>query len=538
MARLDFITGGDNFITSNGLQYRVNGERPYQIDSFEVVLYQTDSDPRTIGKYKATSRTYTGSLRKGASLVNPIITIEMPQVFVWNYVWIPIFQRYYFVVDVISLQKNLYEIHLKCDVLETYKEGILSLTTRVLRSEDKSIRNDSLTDTTSVTEAGPARVGRYVSNLKQGTWFYPREAEFDTDVNTFGNRHLLVKICCSAYTTGWAPTTIILPEFGYVWATMSGESFQQLIFYMTDMGVFEGDFTISDVIMEVKWLPCEIKFPVKKPLGLLRFGISQVPWADRVINCVGEDIYVVDKIMRLKSVTAWEFEGIPLNSDRYKNSSPYKTMAIDFAPFGQIPIKSQIWGNSSSIRIECEVDCLTGDAALFACATNSSYRERLAEANVAYPIDITRYAEQGRQRAQTLASILGSIATGTLASVITMNPLPAITSAISGVGHAVAGVSPPPKLNTVQGSGQANALTMLLPELHVEWLVVIDPNPHTQGYLANKDVMLGTIGGYCVVAGGVHVEKILKMGLATKPEIEEIESLLTSGVILPTPPTP
>lgn len=68
----------------------------------------------------------TGELKAGSSIVNPVILIDgqLSSVHDYNYVYIPTWGRYYFITDIISVRTNLIELHLHCDVLNSFHDEI------------------------------------------------------------------------------------------------------------------------------------------------------------------------------------------------------------------------------------------------------------------------------------------------------------------------------------------------------------------------------------------------------------------------------
>ena len=90
----------------------------------DIVLYQNVSEPNVVSKYIAEVMTLTGTLRDASSVTNPVIRIETNNPVSANYAYISEFGRYYYINDIISLRTNLWELHLKVDVLMSFATGI------------------------------------------------------------------------------------------------------------------------------------------------------------------------------------------------------------------------------------------------------------------------------------------------------------------------------------------------------------------------------------------------------------------------------
>lgn len=113
-----------------------------------IVLYLNASEPNVVAKVITVVATLTGSLREPSSVTNPVIRIEMGNPVEANYVHIPDFNRYYYIDDIVSLRTNLWELHLKVDVLMSFASSI----------------KNSLAVVEETSLEGDERVNSYVSN--------------------------------------------------------------------------------------------------------------------------------------------------------------------------------------------------------------------------------------------------------------------------------------------------------------------------------------------------------------------------------------
>ena len=102
-------------------------------------------------------KTYTeisymdGEFKDSFSLSNPVFVIqENYGAFQWllecDYAYIPSLGRYYFITDIVCLSKDLFEIHLRVDVLMSFKSLILSQYAMIDRCEDTNFINPLLKD--------------------------------------------------------------------------------------------------------------------------------------------------------------------------------------------------------------------------------------------------------------------------------------------------------------------------------------------------------------------------------------------------------
>lgn len=100
----------------------------------KVELYQTLSEKNRLTKVLTNKLDLTGHLKDDCNMTDPVITFNLDNnILVYNYAYIPAFQRYYFINDVDIINKTM-QLSLHIDVLMTYKNDILNSTGLVIRS--------------------------------------------------------------------------------------------------------------------------------------------------------------------------------------------------------------------------------------------------------------------------------------------------------------------------------------------------------------------------------------------------------------------
>lgn len=95
---------------------------------FDVKLCHNLSPVEKIAKNIDIGETFSGCVLKDeTSILKPTIRIlTNSDIYTYNYMYIPAFERYYFIDDIVSVNNNKWEISGHVDVLETYKNSILS----------------------------------------------------------------------------------------------------------------------------------------------------------------------------------------------------------------------------------------------------------------------------------------------------------------------------------------------------------------------------------------------------------------------------
>lgn len=106
--------------------------------SFEISLMRNNSAKEQLDKELSVLRTVSGTLKESTSIINPIIKIEcdLSDFTRCNYMYIPEFNRYYFVTNINSVYDGLVEFSGHVDVLTTYKDEIRRNNAIIKRQEN------------------------------------------------------------------------------------------------------------------------------------------------------------------------------------------------------------------------------------------------------------------------------------------------------------------------------------------------------------------------------------------------------------------
>ena len=102
-----------------------------------MILYHNNAEQNRLDKtnFLENVSTLNGYLRDKTSITNPSIIIEMNDFPTFNYVFLPKFNRYYYVTNIISIATNLWQIDMHVDVLMSYKDKILLQSAIIERNE-------------------------------------------------------------------------------------------------------------------------------------------------------------------------------------------------------------------------------------------------------------------------------------------------------------------------------------------------------------------------------------------------------------------
>lgn len=90
-----------------------------------IILYKTNSPINKVNKVLENENILQCHIKNPCDILNPFINIRINKsIFEYNYCYIPLFNRYYFINDITLENQNIYNLNLKIDVLYTYKDEI------------------------------------------------------------------------------------------------------------------------------------------------------------------------------------------------------------------------------------------------------------------------------------------------------------------------------------------------------------------------------------------------------------------------------
>lgn len=102
----------------------------------QIFLYKNVSESTKLDKTLENAIELTGVLREGCEVSNPSVLVTGGNLATYNYMYIPEFNRYYFISDIVSVKNGLWQIGGHVDVLTSYKTQLRNLSAVVARQEN------------------------------------------------------------------------------------------------------------------------------------------------------------------------------------------------------------------------------------------------------------------------------------------------------------------------------------------------------------------------------------------------------------------
>ena len=119
----------------------------------EIKLYKNLSENNVIGKTLTQIKSVEANLKNDVSVINPtFILYYTDNILQSNYCFIPKFNRYYFIDEIVPITGDRCIVKCRVDVLESFKEDIKSLTVILDKAQSIYKSNKYLDDGSFVVE--------------------------------------------------------------------------------------------------------------------------------------------------------------------------------------------------------------------------------------------------------------------------------------------------------------------------------------------------------------------------------------------------
>ena len=118
----------------------------------EVQFFYNVSDPRCINKTLIEGSTFEGQARDQISIMNPVVLFDTESIIKYNYAYIPEFERYYSIDNIVAYRNNLYEVTMNVDVLMSFRGDILNCVAVVDKQAMQENGDEYIDDGSLVTD--------------------------------------------------------------------------------------------------------------------------------------------------------------------------------------------------------------------------------------------------------------------------------------------------------------------------------------------------------------------------------------------------
>lgn len=524
----------------------------------KIILYNSSAEKNKANKGSQLSQIVelTGTLRSGTSIVNPAIVLELHEdklaklmtipvvddsgndvvddygnevvasyinkVLTANYAYIPEFNRYYFVTDITAIGRNLWMISMSVDVLMSYYGDILNLNAFIARNQ-----NDY--DSYVVDDLANFKYNKDI------TTFTPANKSDVTQLSTtpFTSWHTAVMAYLTDDSVRFSSPT---PSLGFLpvisaYASGSNISTQYLVgstgmIYDLAKTVYKND-TLLSFVKTIMIYPFDIPSIQNDAVTQIKIGTTEYTLTDkfRYPSHYPERIVIAD----------FDVDG----AQSFLDYSPYKTYEIYIPYCGFVTLSGEsILGKNLKVFYLVNYEDGTANAFIYNVTDDIILYSSQCVLGVKVALSSSNALELSNQKTalalNTGINLIGSALTigGGFASG---NPLAiggGILKGTSTLGNAISSFNQMYDMGKV---GMTSPSVGLSSRQNV-FMRITSTNPvgydvdyfRLKGRPLNQYRNLSTLSGFTII-NDIHLEDIPN---ATLTEVNEIERLLTSGVIL------
>lgn len=401
--------------------------------SITVNFYTFRKRDNSTKRVSGNGTSFQCKLKDACGVVSPtleILTSMSSAPIVYNYCYIPTFDRYYFVKEW-TYSNRLWVAELNEDVLASWKDTIGASSEYVLRSSVASAINGSITDTLF-----PATTNAYIGS--NAIRMNPNQADYmNFDLGEF-----VLGVVNSDVSS----------RSGISYYVLSGASMASLRSFMLDSGVtswddigaFTGDIAKAvldpfQYITSCMWFPYTSLGASLGATTTLKFGFWDSGVSARPL--LGYDMRYSQRLTRPVSPVQMV--------DEYNYHEPFASYQIELQPFGIIPLEDgAITGHGVVVGVV--IDLISGEGR---CSVYASDADGVTTALLAQ-----RVAQIGVPVAITQQSIdIGGSVSG-LVHGVTSAFTGGIANAITDIGSSIVGAVAPKV--SASGGGKGGAMVV------------------------------------------------------------------------------
>lgn len=431
-----------------------------------------------------------GVLKEPCSIMNPVIQIErltndaVPSTY--TYAYINKFGRYYFIEDWVWVN-GLWEVHMKEDVLATYKTQIGNSTEYVLRTDSTTNFNGEITDTTypTTTDVETETVGYnnvFTSDLTVGCYI--------VGIISGGQSQAVGAISYYLMTSS---------QFGDLKETLFSDDNLEI------MGIIDsgGQTIVQDLSQEVlktlydpyQYIASCMWFPFPEGLVLNKTSVSaiKIGWWEYPLS--GYRLYAQTVEV---SEQPMQFTLHPQASTRgsYLNYAPYSKRTL-VGRFGIVALDSFNYQPGDSIDVTYIIDLITGQCRTHIGRMREQVYDLMTERHFLLGVPI-QIAQVGTDYLGTVTSIVSSSA-NTVSKAMSLDFGGAIATEVSGIYNSLQASMP-----QVETSGSNGSFLSAGYETHVitQFFKIVDEDIAHRGRPLCELRQLNTLSGFILCAEG------------------------------------
>lgn len=480
--------------------------------SFRVDFWQMSKRPNSTKRpdLQHPNAGFDCTLKGPCSIMAPVLEVEygysQNNPIGNNYCYIAMFDRFYWVTDWTN-DGPLWICTLQEDELATWRTAIGSSTQYILRSSHSS-------DGYIVDELYPM-FGSTTMIKNQGSR-YPY-----SQIGPAANEYCYI-IGIVNNDNGYAPARIGAVCYYAVTPTCMQDIMGKLMAVNTLTGFDAANDNISDAVFKsmidpIQYVVSCMFMPIPPSTGGAVTDMGYGPYAlTGLSGCQYVNLNALPATVGTVAVPKH-----PQASTRggYLNMAPYAQYAIDFRPFGFIPLDARKIANYSTLYWWVSIDPVTG-ASRLKLSTDQAYANVVYEQSGQAGVPV-QMAQLSRDYMGTAMSVVGGIA-GTAMAAGMGNIPGAIMSGVSSIGNVANTLMP--QMHTQGSNGAMSELQDATIFLYGWFGLVVDDDNADRGRPLCKKGTISSYPGYLVCA-----DPDVSISQANQTEMDTIREFMSTG---------
>ena len=459
---------------------------------FTVNLYEMNKRENSTQRPSGNGYVINCEAHEPIDLMSPTFLINLSAPFDYNYLYISIWDRYYW-IDNWTYNKGLWEAACSIDPLASWRNDIGNMTEYVLRSSDEF--DGGIVDTTYPLTGEVDIVQNFA------TW--------NVEANPSGC-YVIGVVGAQGLTEYYWINDYEIDDFG---AAMFGNTLWTNI-VADDPGIQQGgvpsfmkaQFNPLQYVVSCMWFPFVLPHAGSK--SNVYFGYFNSGWSAYKLTRDAFNLFSTN--IQLTEHPQAENRGY------YLDLAPYSRLRLSALPWGEVDLDTtKFFGAQSAIYLEAWVDPVTGSTKLYIMNGNGDTILTLV-GQIGVPEQLSQVLKDN------LATVTGGLsALAGAASALTGNVMGGLATMASGIGNAVAAQYPDVSTTGTNGARIAVAPTNIYVTQTFQHIVEEDRQNHGRPLCQRR--RLNTLPGYLMVSDpDVEIP-------ATKAEIQKIKEYMVNG---------
>ena len=468
-----------------------------------------------------TGTTLTCQLKADTEMLNPTLIINsVPAAWnpIWNYCYIPAFDRYYFIRNWRWLN-GVWECSCAVDVLASWKTTIGNQIEYILRTDSTTVFNEAITDTmypatTDIDLNQYYLTSAFVSNISDGIYIVGIISGNDTQAVG------AISYYAMSATEFGALKEALLSDDNLITMGMAAldPGTQQLTPLITDMSMemLKAMYNPFQYIASCMWFPFPKSSISSTAVSSIKIGWWQYNLSGNRITAQTLDVN--------EGPTAIVNHPQASTRGKYLNHAPYSRCTA-FGIFGSVPMDLSYFDeNDDRLIVHYMIDLITGNCRVrfesYASSAQSPVHHTVTERDFQIGVPI--------QLAQIATDYLGTAVAGidaigkTVSSAMRLDVGGAISNAAHGIYNTIDAAMPQLSTSGTNGS-------FLITNSHMQtsfcyqFYKIVDEDLSHKGRPVCANMKINTLSGYVLCAEGDFDIDCLE------PERQMISNYLTSG---------